>query len=139
MGKLSTTSVKPYYTKCLTNTTLPAPRKTCPLYSAGYPREASEEVRLKRRPLVIRQCLASRKVEHFLLQAAISPPQRLSRPVRDHKDTHPSEQHRLKVALGVSGRLAHAHVKNVIHCDISCRNLFLFPNWCAKVGVCITL
>jgi serine/threonine protein kinase len=54
--------------------------------------------------------------------------------IRDHKDTPPSEQDRLKMALGVSSGLAHAHAKNVIHCDISCRNLFLFPDWCTKVG-----
>ncbi len=38
---LSTTSVKPSYTKNLTNTTLLAARKPCPLYSAGQPGEAS--------------------------------------------------------------------------------------------------
>ena len=54
--------------------------------------------------------------------------------IRDHKDKPPSKQDRLKMALGISRGVAYMHAKNVIHCDISCRNLFLFPNWCVKVG-----
>ncbi|RDL35955.1 uncharacterized protein BP5553_06567 [Venustampulla echinocandica] len=38
------------------------------------------------------------------------------------------------MALGISSGMAHAHVKNVMHCNISCRKLFLFPGWCVKVG-----
>jgi len=54
--------------------------------------------------------------------------------IRNTRCTPPSEQDRLTMALGVPGGLAHIHAKNVIHCDISCRNLFLFPSWCVKIG-----
>ncbi|PVH71959.1 kinase-like protein [Cadophora sp. DSE1049] len=47
-------------------------------------------------------------------------------------EVHPS--YRLNMALGVSSRIAHMHSKNIIHCDISCRNLLLFPDWRVKVG-----
>jgi len=51
-----------------------------------------------------------------------------------NKTTPPSKHNRLRMALGVSNGMAHVHAKNVTHCDISCRNLFLFPDWCVKVG-----
>ncbi|KAH9216779.1 kinase-like domain-containing protein [Leptodontidium sp. 2 PMI_412] len=53
--------------------------------------------------------------------------------IRNTRCKPPSEQDRLTMALGVPGGLAHVHAKNVIHCDISCRNLFLFPSGCVKI------
>ena len=53
--------------------------------------------------------------------------------IRNNKTTPPSEDDRLRMVLGVSSGMTHAHAKNVIYCDISCRNLFLFPGWCVKV------
>jgi serine/threonine protein kinase len=37
------------------------------------------------------------------------------------------------MALGAPNGLAYMHAKNAIHCDISCRNLFLFSGWCIKI------
>ncbi len=54
--------------------------------------------------------------------------------IRNNRTTPLSKDDRLRMALGASSGMAHAHTKNVMHCDISCRNLFLFPNWCVKVG-----
>jgi serine/threonine protein kinase len=54
--------------------------------------------------------------------------------IRNNRTTPPSQGDRLRMALGISSGMAHAHAKNVMHCDISCRNLFLFPGWCVKVG-----
>ncbi|KAI9737702.1 MAG: hypothetical protein M1818_005706 [Claussenomyces sp. TS43310] len=53
---------------------------------------------------------------------------------RKNRTMPPSQGDRLKMALGVSSGIAHAHSKNVLHCDISCRNLFLFPDWYVEVG-----
>lgn len=41
---------------------------------------------------------------------------------------------RLKMALQTSSTLAYIHTKLVFHCDISCRNIFGFPDWYAKIG-----
>lgn len=54
--------------------------------------------------------------------------------IRNNRTSPPSEKDRLEMVLGVSSGIAYAHSKNIIHCDISCRNLFLFPGWCVKVG-----
>jgi len=54
--------------------------------------------------------------------------------IRNYKTTPLSEEGRLNMALGVSSAIAHMHSKNIIHCDISCRNLLLFPGWRVKVG-----
>lgn len=51
-----------------------------------------------------------------------------------NRTSPPSEKERLAMALCVSSGVAYVHSKHVIHCDISCRNLFLFPGWCVKVG-----
>jgi serine/threonine protein kinase len=54
--------------------------------------------------------------------------------IRNNRATPPSQEDRLRMALGISSGMAHVHAKNVMHCDISCRNLFLFPGWCVKIG-----
>jgi serine/threonine protein kinase len=56
--------------------------------------------------------------------------------IRINSATPLSQEDRLRMALGISSGMAHAHAKNVMHQhrDISCRNLFLFPGWCVKVG-----
>ncbi len=54
--------------------------------------------------------------------------------IRNNRKKPPCLDDRLRMALGVSSGIAHAHAKNVLHCDISCRNLFLFPDSCLKVG-----
>ncbi|KAH6714571.1 kinase-like domain-containing protein [Leptodontidium sp. MPI-SDFR-AT-0119] len=54
--------------------------------------------------------------------------------IRNNKTTPLSEEDRLNMALGVSSGIAHMHSRNIIHCDISCRNLLLFPDWRVKVG-----
>jgi serine/threonine protein kinase len=41
---------------------------------------------------------------------------------------------RLRMALQTSSTLAYIHSKSVFHCDISCRNIFVFPDWCVKIG-----
>jgi serine/threonine protein kinase len=41
---------------------------------------------------------------------------------------------RLKMALQTSFTLAYIHSKSVFHCDISCRNIFVCPGWCVKIG-----
>lgn len=64
-------------------------------------------------------------------------PQLMKELVREftrNRATPPSQDDRLRMALGISSGMAHVHAKNVMHCDISCRNLFLFPGWCVKVG-----
>ncbi len=54
--------------------------------------------------------------------------------IRNTRSTPPSEQDRLAMALGVTSGLIRIHTKNVVHCDISCRNLFLFSKCCVKIG-----
>ncbi len=53
--------------------------------------------------------------------------------IRNNKTTPVSEEGRLNLALGVLSGTAHVHSKNIIHCDISCRNLLLFPDLSVKV------
>ncbi|TAQ83998.1 hypothetical protein B7494_g7681 [Chlorociboria aeruginascens] len=53
--------------------------------------------------------------------------------IRNNKTTPLSEESRLNIALGVSSGIAYMHSKNIIHCNISCRNLLLFPDLRVKV------
>ena len=48
--------------------------------------------------------------------------------------TAPAEQIRLKMAIQISCAMAHIHSKNVFHCDLSCRNIFVFGDWLVKIG-----
>ncbi|KAF8850243.1 kinase-like protein [Acephala macrosclerotiorum] len=50
------------------------------------------------------------------------------------KRTAPAEQTRLKMAVQISCGMAHIHSKNVFHCDLSCRNVFVFEDWLVKIG-----
>ncbi|KAI9747832.1 MAG: hypothetical protein M4579_007377 [Chaenotheca gracillima] len=54
--------------------------------------------------------------------------------IGNNKSTSPSEADRMKMALGVASGMAHSHAKKIIHCDMSCRNLFLFPGYLVKIG-----
>jgi serine/threonine protein kinase len=54
--------------------------------------------------------------------------------IRNNKTTPLSEEGRLKMVLGVVSGITHVHSKNIIHCDISWRNLLLFPDWRVKFG-----
>ncbi|KAH7312806.1 kinase-like domain-containing protein [Rhexocercosporidium sp. MPI-PUGE-AT-0058] len=54
--------------------------------------------------------------------------------IRNNKKTSLSKEDQLNMALGASSGIAYMHSKNIIHCDINCRNLLLFPNWVVKVG-----
>jgi serine/threonine protein kinase len=46
----------------------------------------------------------------------------------------PTEQTRLKMAVQISCGMAHAHSRNVFHCDFSCRNVLVFTDWLLKIG-----
>ena len=46
----------------------------------------------------------------------------------------PAEQTRLKMAMQISCGMAHAHSRNVFHCDFSCRNVLVFTDWLLKIG-----
>ncbi|KAG4430678.1 hypothetical protein IFR05_013830 [Cadophora sp. M221] len=38
------------------------------------------------------------------------------------------------MAIQISGAMAYIHSKNVFHCDLSCRNVFVFEDWLVKIG-----
>ncbi len=54
--------------------------------------------------------------------------------IREHKAAQPIEGIRLQMALDTASGLSHIHARGVQHCDMSCRNLFLFENYCVKIG-----
>ncbi|KAL2015638.1 hypothetical protein VTK56DRAFT_5078 [Thermocarpiscus australiensis] len=54
--------------------------------------------------------------------------------IREHKSTPLPEAVRLQMALDTALGLSHVHRRGVQHCDISCRNLFLFDGYRVKIG-----
>ncbi|TPX07600.1 uncharacterized protein E0L32_010699 [Thyridium curvatum] len=46
----------------------------------------------------------------------------------------PEEGVRLRMALDVALGLSHVHERGVQHCDLTCRNLFLFDDYRLKIG-----
>jgi serine/threonine protein kinase len=54
--------------------------------------------------------------------------------MKKHKAAPLGEGIRLRMALGTALGLSHINKMGVQHCDISCRNLFMFDNYHVKVG-----
>ncbi|KAL1845445.1 hypothetical protein VTK73DRAFT_558 [Phialemonium thermophilum] len=54
--------------------------------------------------------------------------------IRKHKETPLPIHIRLQMALDAAFGLSHIHEKGVQHCDTTCRNLFLFPDYRVKIG-----
>ncbi|KAK5996118.1 Serine/threonine/tyrosine-protein kinase HT1-like protein [Cladobotryum mycophilum] len=54
--------------------------------------------------------------------------------IRQHKETPLSIQIRLRMALDTAAGLSHMHSKNIQYCDMSCRNLLLFPGYRVKLA-----
>lgn len=54
--------------------------------------------------------------------------------IREHKAAPLSTGIRLRMALDSALGLSHVHLKRVQHCNMSCRNLFLFDNYRVKIG-----
>jgi serine/threonine protein kinase len=46
----------------------------------------------------------------------------------------PTEQTRLNMAVQIACGMVHVHSKNVLYCDFSCRNKFVFEDWLLKLG-----
>jgi serine/threonine protein kinase len=44
-----------------------------------------------------------------------------------------TEQTRLKMAVQIACGIVYVHSKNVLHCDFSCCNIFVFQNWLLKL------
>ncbi|TPX14837.1 uncharacterized protein E0L32_004946 [Thyridium curvatum] len=54
--------------------------------------------------------------------------------IREHKAAPLTKGVRLRMALDTALGLSHIHARRVQHCDMSCRNLFLFDNYRVKIG-----
>ncbi|KAH6631475.1 kinase-like domain-containing protein, partial [Chaetomium tenue] len=54
--------------------------------------------------------------------------------IAEHPEQPPSPQTRLGMVLDVARGVEYIHARGVQHCDLSCRNLFLFEGWRVKVG-----
>lgn len=46
----------------------------------------------------------------------------------------PPDQARLRMAIQIASSISYLHSKGIFHCDLSCRNVFLFHDWVVKVG-----
>ncbi|RSL40192.1 hypothetical protein CEP54_016173 [Fusarium duplospermum] len=54
--------------------------------------------------------------------------------IQQHKEAPLSMTIRMRMALDTALGLKHVHSRRVRHCDLSCRNLFLFHDYRVKVG-----
>lgn len=54
--------------------------------------------------------------------------------IKASKAAPPSKHIRLQMALDAARGLAHIHKMGVQHCDMTCRNLFLFDDYRLKIG-----
>ena len=54
--------------------------------------------------------------------------------IKKSKAALPSESIRLQMALDAAKGLGHIHKMGVQHCDMTCRNLFLFEDYHLKIG-----
>ncbi|AEO58257.1 hypothetical protein MYCTH_2061275 [Thermothelomyces thermophilus ATCC 42464] len=54
--------------------------------------------------------------------------------IAEHPYEPPPQRTRLRMALDVATGLAYIHSRGVQHCDMSCRNLFLFDGFRVKLG-----
>ncbi|KAH8907488.1 kinase-like protein [Coniochaeta sp. PMI_546] len=54
--------------------------------------------------------------------------------IQKHKEEPLPRNIRLRMALDTALGLSYVHVKGVQHCDMTCRNLFLFDNYRLKIG-----
>ncbi|KAI9747052.1 MAG: hypothetical protein M4579_007535 [Chaenotheca gracillima] len=100
-----------------------------------FARESSTYQLLGEHPHILR-CLGLVEVHENVrsLRLERAPHGNVREYIGNNQSSAPSEADRIKMALGVASGMAHSHAKNVIHCDMSCRNLFLFPNHLVKIG-----
>ncbi|KAI0460614.1 kinase-like protein [Xylaria acuta] len=54
--------------------------------------------------------------------------------IEKNRPRPPSKGIRLQMALDVATGMSHVHKMGVQHCDMTCRNLFLFDNFRVKIG-----
>lgn len=68
------------------------------------------------------------------LRLELAPLGNIRQYIEEHHDEPPPEDIRLQMALETSLGLNYLHSKGVRHSDLSCRNLFLFPDYRVKIG-----
>ncbi|KEY68160.1 hypothetical protein S7711_08348 [Stachybotrys chartarum IBT 7711] len=54
--------------------------------------------------------------------------------IRQTRESPPPMETRLRMSVDVAKGLSHLHSQGVQHCDLSCRNLYLFKEYRVKIG-----